>query len=226
MKKFTFLIIFIALFTGCKNESKTSSAEDEKASNIDEPLNVQVANAYGFEEFKEVRQINFTFNVKVNDTLRTSRVWKWYPQEDRVELTEKGETIAYKNDGDFTEAEQATDRKFINDTYWLLFPFQLVWSDFNMEHTATAEAPISKEQMQQLTISFEGEGGYTPGDTYHIYFKNDNLLREWTYVSSGGRSLSTTWEDYEEFNGVKIAKMHKSEDESFQLFFTDVEVIK
>ena len=80
--------------------------------------------------------------------------------------------------------------------------------------------------MKTFVFTFESEGGYTPGDTYHIYFKDDKLIKEWTYVSSGGRSLSTTWEDYEDFNGIKIAKMHKSEDESFQLFFTDVEVIR
>ena len=226
MKKFTFLIIMITLLSGCKDKAETNQAENMQNTDTDHPLNVQVANSHGFEEFEEVKQINFTFNVKVNDSIRTSRAWKWFPQEDRIELTEKGETITYENDGDFTEAEQAADQKFINDTYWLLFPYQLVWSDFNMEPTTTAEAPISKEQMQHMTISFENEGGYTPGDTYHIYFKEDQIIREWTYVSSGGRSLSTTWEDYEDFDGIKIAKMHKSEDESFQLFFTDVEVIK
>ncbi len=225
MKKFTFLLMCIAVLAGCKNQAENNETVDQPKES-DKPLNVVVANANGFEEFEKAKQVNFTFNVRVNDTIRTSRAWKWFPQEDRVELTEKGETIAYVNDGDFTEAEQAADRKFINDTYWFLFPFQLVWSDFNMEHSPGVQAPISKEEMQQLTITFENEGGYTPGDTYHIFFKDDKLIREWTYVSSGGRSLSTTWEDYEEFNGVKIAKMHKSEDESFQLFFTDVEVIK
>jgi hypothetical protein len=226
MKKFTFLIICIVILGSCKDRSESTSIEAEHHSGIDLTINEQVAYANGFKEFEDVKQLNFTFNVKVNDTLRTSRAWKWFPQEDRIELTEKGETITYNNDGDFTEPEQAADRKFINDTYWLLFPYQLVWSDFDMEHTQNAEAPISKEQMQQLTISFENEGGYTPGDTYHIFFKNDKLIKEWTYVSSGGRSLSTTWEDYKDFDGIKIAMMHKSEDESFQLFFTDVEVIK
>ena len=226
MKKITFLFITIGLLSSCKQGSENPGTEDQQLENTEQPINVEVANAHGFEEFENVKQINFTFNVKVNDTLRTTRAWKWYPQEDRVELAENDETLVYDNDGDFTEVEQAADKKFINDTYWLLFPYQLVWSDFNIEHNLKAEAPISKEPMQQLSITFEGDGGYTPGDTYHIYFKDDKILEEWTYVSSGGRTLSTTWEDYEDFNGVKIAKMHKSEDGSFQLFFTDIEVIK
>lgn len=226
MKKFIFFIICFGLLTGCKERNETAAPEDQQIENRDQPINIEVANAHGFEEFEQVKQINFTFNVKVNDTLRTSRAWKWFPQEDRVELKENEETLAYDNDGDFTDAEQAADRKFINDTYWLLFPFQLVWSDYNMEHNPTTNAPISKDSMQQLSIIYEGDGGYTPGDTYHIYFKDDKIIQEWTYVSSGGRTLSTTWEDYQDFNGVKIAKMHKSEDGSFQLFFSDIEVIK
>lgn len=226
MKKFTLIFLCYIFFIGCRDQSANTSKERDGISESNDPINFQVANANGFEEFENVKQINFTFNVKVNDTLRTSRAWKWFPQEDTVELAENDETLVYDNDGDFTEAEQAADRKFINDTYWLLFPYQLVWSDYNMKHQLQAEAPISKDSMQQLSISFEGDGGYTPGDTYHIYFKDDKILKEWTYVSSGGRTLSTTWEDYEDFNGVKIAKMHKSEDGSFQLFFTDIEVIK
>ena len=226
MKKITLLLVSFCLLTGCKNNTETVSVEEEQMQESDLPLNEVVANAHGFQEFEEVKQINFTFNVKVNDTIRTSRAWKWFPQEERVELTENGQTTAYINDGEFTEAEQAADQKFINDTYWLLFPFQLVWSDFDMEETANAEAPISKEEMQKLSINFKEQGGYTPGDTYHVFFKDDKILQEWTYVSSNGRSLSTTWEDYENFDGLKIAKMHKSEDGSFQLFFTDIEVIK
>lgn len=226
MKKITLLLISLFILTGCKNNSENTSTQVEEPQEIERSLNEEVAYAHGFEEFENVKQINFTFNVRVNDTVRTSRAWKWFPQEDKVELTENEQTLSYLNDGDFTDAEKATDQKFINDTYWLLFPFQLVWSDFNMEETETEEAPISKEQMKKLSINFENEGGYTPGDTYHIYFKDDNILKEWTYVSSNGRTLSTTWEDYEDFGGLKIAKMHKSEDGSFQLFFTDIEVIK
>lgn len=226
MKKFSILLICCIVSLGCRNQTENTAQDQEQNNPEDQPINVQVALANGYEEFDLVQQINFTFNVRVNDTLRTTRAWKWFPKEDRVELTEKEETITYNNDGDFTEAEQLADRKFINDTYWLMFPFHLVWSDFNMEHNPSSEAPISKELMQQLTISFDNEGGYTPGDTYHIYFKDDKLIREWTYVSSGGRNLTTTWEDYKNFNGLNLAQMHKSEDGSFQLFFTDVEVIK
>jgi hypothetical protein len=233
MKKIVLVIFCSLLFLSCKNgnepQPETSEVfEESEESSIltNDPLTTKIALASGYENFEDVKQMNFTFNVKVNDTLRSSRAWKWFPQEDRVELTEKDETFSYMNDGDFDEAETGLDQKFVNDTYWLLFPFQLVWSDYKMEHNRSAVAPISKDNMQQLSVMFNSEGGYTPGDTYHLFFTDDNMIKEWTYESSEGRNLSTTFEDYETFEGITIAKTHKSEDGSFELFFTDIEVVK
>ena len=225
MKKLLFCLLCSLFLFGCKNEEKKVTIEDNPGRSND-PLTTQIAFANGFKNFEDVKQLNFTFNVKVNDSLRTERAWKWFPQEDKIELTEKGETSTYINDGDLNEAEKTIDQKFINDIYWFLFPYQLIWSEYESEHNRSAQAPISKETMQQLTVKFAGDGGYTPGDSYHLYFNDDMMIREWTYESSGGRTLSTTWEDYETFEGITVSKTHKSEDGSFELFFTNIEVIK
>lgn len=223
MKKiYLFLAISLTL-TSCKNENTPAASVDSETTK--DPLTTEIALANGYSNFENVEQLNFTFNVKVNDTLRSQRSWKWFPQEKKVELTQDGNTSSYVNDGDLNEEEKAIDQKFINDTYWLLFPYQLMWSDYEFEQNRSAVAPISGEQMKQVSISYNNDGGYTPGDTYHLYLDEENsLIREWTYESSQGRTMSTTWEDYQTFNGITIAQMHKSEDESFQLYFTDIEV--
>lgn len=223
MKIFLPFALFVLLITGCKEENKSQSPE--ASTTTDDLVTTKIALANGYDNFENVKQLNFTFNVKVNDTLRSQRSWKWFPQEDRVELTENGETGSYTNDGSLEESEKEIDQKFINDTYWFLFPYQLVWSEYDFEHDRNAVAPISGEKMEKISIIYPSEGGYTPGDTYHLYLSpDDSIIKEWTYESSSGRSLSTTWEDYETFNGITVAQMHKSEDESFQLFFTDIEV--
>ncbi len=226
MKKLILFVTCSILLTGCKNENNTAQVSEEESTATGDPLTTQIAIANGFENFEDVKQLNFTFNVKVNDTLRSSRTWNWYPQEDKVELIENGTSFSYENDGDFDETEKAADQKFINDTYWLLFPYQLEWSDYENTYTKEVAAPISKQLMQQLTVKYDGDGGYTPGDTYHIFFNDDKIIQEWTFESSGGRTLTTTWEDYETYNGLKIAQTHKTEDGSFELFFTDIKVIK
>lgn len=215
---FTFLI-------GCKDDSKNKENSEDPIGEIKtEKLHItaQIANANGIEKFKELEELNFTFNVKVNDTLRSERAWKWFPKTKKVELTEKGEIITYTQGGSLTEKTLAADQKFINDSYWLLFPFQLMWSDFESTYNEKGISPIGNQELKMLTISYKGKGGYSPDDSYHIFFGDDNMIKEWTYVSSTGRELTTTWEDYETFKGIPIAKMHKSADSSFQLYFTDI----
>lgn len=227
MKYILTLLAILLLTVSCKNEAEENEVEDleDFESSMEEPIIREIAYANGFKNLDEVNQINFTFNVKVNDTLASQRSWKWNTKENLVELTEKGETFNYTQDGDLTEREIEVDKKFINDKYWLLFPFELMWSDFEFDQNRSAVAPISQEQMHELTVKYSDTSGYTPGDTYRVYFdENDRMIREWTYQSAGGRSLSTTWEDYETFNGITIAKMHKSADGSFQLYFTDIAV--
>jgi len=231
MKGSLSLCLVLLLLAGCKNEPEKTAVSETTASN-EESITTKIAYANGLENFEKVNQLNFTFNVKVNDTVRTQRSWKWYPKENKIELTEKGETFSYiKKDtlsyikkDTLAEQAKAADQKFINDTYWLLFPYQLMWSDFDFEFNQTTTAPISQQQMQGLTVNYSGDGGYTPRDTYHLYLSDDLMVKEWTYESAGGKTLSTTWEDYETFNGITISKMRKSPDGSFQLYFTDIEV--
>jgi hypothetical protein len=218
MKTFLSLSLVVILMTGCKNQGEQSLADK------DQPVTTRIAYAYGYENWENVNRLDFTFNVKVNDSLRSQRSWSWFPKENKIELTEKGETRTYTRDGDLAENEKDIDHKFINDTYWLLFPFQLIWSDYEFEHNRNAVTPISQETMEHLKIIYPSEGGYTPGDTYHLYFKDDHIIKEWIYESSSGRRSPSTWEDHKTFNGITIAQMHKSEDGSFQLFFTDIKV--
>ena len=219
MKKKLTLFALLIFIISCKNDPNKSDNE----SAFDEPITKEIAYANGFQNFEDVDQINFTFNVKVNDTLRSERSWKWFPKEHKVELIEKGESYSYRTDGNLNEEETQIDQKFVNDKYWLLFPYELVWSEYEFEHKRSSVAPISQKKMHQITVKYSDSSGYTPGDSYLIFFdEDDKMIREWTYQSSGGKNLSTTWEDYETFNGISIAKMHKSGDGSFQLYFTDI----
>ncbi len=212
MKKFTLLLI-IVLITSCTQNKK------------EQTIVQKIAEANGIENFEDVEELRYTFNVRVNDTLRTSRAWTWRPQDKQATLTTPESTVSYNYETEASQHEE-TDQRFINDQYWFLFPFHLVWDEMEWEHTEQATAPISGEQMQRVTVTYPDGAGYTPGDMYEIYFGDDLLIREWVYLSGGSREnpFPTTWENYEEYEGINVAKMHKSKDGSFELFFTDVSV--
>ncbi len=227
MKKLLTFCLLVFIFIGCKDDSKNSESEEiivTDSTAVDVPLTTKMANANGMEKFDELNELNFTFNVKVNGEVRSQRDWKWAPKTNKITLSEKGETITYKRDESLDSIAMAVDQKFINDSYWLLFPYQLMWSNYESDYTETAMAPISNKEMQQLTVNYKGKGGYTPDDTYKLYFGDDYMIKEWTYLSSKGGELTTTWEDYETFKGIPIAKMHKSADSTFQLYFTNIKV--
>ena len=227
MKKYYSLIAIVLLLASCKNKANKSEENSSVAAkdSTEQPIAERIAYASGYENFDNIKQLDFTFNVKTNDTLRVSRAWKWWPKENKVQLIEKQDTVTYNRKDQMDETSMNADKKFVNDSYWLLFPFQIMWSDNTITESATTDAPISGNKMNSFTVSYSKEGGYTPGDSYQVFYEPGKpTIKEWTYNSSEGRgrSLSTTWEDYETFKGIKIAKMHNNADGSFQLYFTDI----
>lgn len=220
-----FLFCLLPIFlVNCKNDHNNTEVD-----NTPEQLSIEqkIARAGGFEHFKEIEQLNFTFNVKVNDSVRTQRSWEWNLRTDEVRLTVKDSSITYNSK---TEAKNfpEIDQKFINDQYWLLFPFHLVWDKMDFEYQEQATAPISGETMHKGVVTYPSNAGYTPGDVYEIYFDDDFLIREWVYRSGGSEenAFAASWEDYHEYEGLKLSTMHKNEERKFQLYFTGIQVKK
>ncbi|MCM8567916.1 hypothetical protein NE848_00875 [Gramella jeungdoensis] len=222
MRKLITLIMLSLAIISC-NQEKKKKEEVAKDPNLE--VHEKIAMANGFEKFDSISQIKFTFNVKVNDSLRAQRRWVWNTTTDKISLTEKDSTMSYTKKDSLAEDKKYIDRRFVNDSYWLLFPYQLKWSDAKLSEVKKAKAPISEKEMSMMTVSYPSEGGYTPGDSYDIYFDDDYMIREWVYKSSDGKRESpSTWEDYKDFDGIKIATMHKSKDGSFELYFSDVSI--
>lgn len=224
MKKITSLaLLFVLIITSCKDNKKQ---EEITTPEVEKTILEKVAFAHGFENWKNANEIKFTFNVD-RDTTHYEREWIWHIKENDVTAKNDKETVRY-NRNLLDSITTKTNGGFINDKFWLLAPYQLIWdqNNFKYEHTTTAEAPISKKQMQKLTIVYGDEGGYTPGDAYDFYFGDDYILKEWVFRKSNQAepSMATTWEDYKELNGLKIAQSHKNAEGNFNLHFTDLEV--
>lgn len=197
-----------------------------KSSTQDENILEKVANAHGLQNWSEVEEIKFTFNVD-RDTSHFERTWIWKPKTNDIKAITATETIEY-NWADMDSVAYKINGGFINDKYWLLAPFQLQWDAKNItyEHVLLEEAPISKKSMQKLTIVYGSEGGYTPGDAYDFYFGDDFVIKEWIFRKANQEepSMITTFEDYTDTKGLKIARMHKMGEGNFKLYFTGVEV--
>ncbi len=238
MKSIIALLLVLLTGISCKNEVKqTQSYEDETEVKNPEPITdtkekitttaEAIAYANGFKNWDKVSQIKFTFNID-RDTIHSERSWTWKPKEDIVTLTSQKDTITY-NRANMDSITTKVDRGFINDKYWLLTPYNLIWDaeSFTSEHQIKATAPISNTEMQKLTIIYKDKGGYTPGDAYDFYFEGDFIIKEWVFRQGNTPepSLITSWEDYKNYNGIKIAQTYKINKGNWKLYFTGVEVI-
>ena len=222
MKNSLFILFVVLLITSCKPDKKEAVESIEKEVSVAD----KIAKANGFEHWKDVSQIDFTFNVD-RDTTHFERSWSWKPKTGDISLIFGKDTISY-NQKSVDSISMNADKKFINDKYWLLAPYQIVWDDVDYLTEPMMAAPISKTLMNKITITYPNEGGYTPGDAYDFYFDKDYMIKEWVYREGNSKepSLMTTWEDYEDFKGIKIAKTHKKPDSNWTLYFTNIKVSK
>ncbi len=218
------LLAFL-FFTACKTEPKKTETAAE-TTETEKTVPERIAEAHGFEHWKDVERITFTFNVD-RDSMHFERSWDWEPKTNMVTAISGADTLRYDRNA-MDSIALKTNGGFINDRYWLMAPFNLMWdaNNYTFEHTAEATAPISQEPMQKLTIVYANEGGYTPGDAYDFYFKDDYVIREWAYRKSNQEepNLVSTWEDYVEMEGLQLAQQHNRPEGGTSLYFTGLSV--
>jgi len=209
----SFLLVVMFLFlNGCKPESAA--------------LPDNLAKAYGVDNFAKVNSIEFVFNVQKGDQ-QLARHWKWYPKEKKVMLISPEGTESYHQSPIMTKEEMEMDKKFINDSYWLLFPLYVKWDRKNILTLVEKDAlsPIGKQKTTLLTVKFKNGDGYTPGDAYDLYLSEKNEIIEWAYRKGGGKDAKAmTWEGNKDFKGVKIATKHQNASGDFKLWFDGIVV--
>ncbi|WP_445738074.1 hypothetical protein [Mariniflexile sp.] len=212
MKKYILLLLIVIVSVSFKQINSSEKADKQLS------IAEKIANAHGFEKWQQVKEIAFTFNGK--------RSWVWNPKTSDVTYIMDGDTIHY-NTGKIDSSLVKIDRGFINDKFWLLIPFQLVWDQgTSVSEPIKTEAPISKTIMNKITLTYPNEGGYTPGDAYDIYYGDDFIIKEWAYRKGNQpkASLVNTFENHQDFNGIKIALEHKKAEGDWNLIFSNVKV--
>lgn len=222
MKSLLPLSLIVLLAISCKSDKKETPVSD-----LPEPTILEkIANAHGFQNWKNVNEIAFTFNVD-RDSTHFERSWIWLPKTNQITRISGTDTLTYFRKSMDSVAFK-TNAGFINDRYWLLAPFNLIWdgNNFSHEHFLEQLAPISQKSMQKLTIVYKSEGGYTPGDAYDFYFEEDHLIKEWVFrkANQADPSMITTWENYQSIEGLQLAIDHKKKDVVFNIYFDGIEV--
>lgn len=222
MKPIYAILLVFAMTLSCKSDKTETPTKAEKELTTAQ----KIANAHGFENWKKVTEVQFTFAVDRDTIKGNGRSWTWLPKKDSIFMKAGVQNIKYsRNNLDSLSAN--VDRAFINDKYWAFVPFQLIWdSDATISESKKAEAPVSKTQMDMVTILYPSEGGYTPGDAYDIYYDKNYMIKEWSFRKGNSKdiSLANTFENYKNYNGILIATDHKKDNGKWNLNLTNIKV--
>ncbi|MDN3668389.1 hypothetical protein QWY93_03490 [Echinicola jeungdonensis] len=211
--------IFILIFwcwTAC-------SGPKEKQEQLTLPM--EVAKAYGYENFKNIKSIHYTWNVQIDSARQIARTWTWNIPERVVHYTGQDTSMQYSLT-EVNEGLEKMDHSFINDKYWLMFPFQLAWDrGYEYEVEKKSNAPISGQPCTRLTIIYPQDKGYTPGDAYDLFIDDNNMIMEWVYrKGNGSKGRAYTWEGVKQYGGIKLATEHKNEAGEMKIWFSDIQV--
>ena len=214
MRSLPLAALILVLAQACT--APTSQATEEAATAwTPQTLGDSIALAHGYDRWSEVERFEFAFDVEMNDTLRVERDWVWYPGTDSVVRTVDDADLGYVRGTLRDEAAREADKQFINDSYWVLMPFWLVWSKggFSESVERDATAPISGEDATKYTIVYATEGGYTPGDAYDLYVDADYRLREWVYRKGGQfePTMTMSWDGYRDMEGLYLPTRHEGD---------------
>jgi hypothetical protein len=224
MRSIPSIIFLLLVLIACKEQTTNTneiSTEIRVMSTAE-----KIAQAYGVDSWKDVSELQFTFNVDRKDQ-HFDRSFKWNPKTDDVLFMSAADTVAYNRKNAMDSIALMADKRFINDSYWLLSPFKLVWdTGTTLTETHKVIAPISKDTLDKLTIIYDNEGGYTPGDAYDFYYDNDFMIREWAYRQGNNKEASTItkWSDLKSFGKILFNTSHQDSLENFRLYFTNISV--
>jgi hypothetical protein len=152
------------------------------------PIAEQVAKTYGLDSFGQIEAIRYTWNAELGD-LKLSHRWEWSPKTDTVSYEGKDKegkpvkaTYQRSQLGSQSDAiKNVIDPAFVNDQYWFILPFHVVWDGATATDEGMQKLPAGDASAQRVVVKYPSEGGYQPGDTWDLYVGADKRIEEIVY---------------------------------------------
>ena len=203
------------------------------------PISEELAKAYGLDSWGQIEQIRYTFNLDLPGLVNLSRTWTWEPKTGRVSYEGKDKAgkpvkVSYlRSEVSSQEAvvKNEIDPGFVNDQYWLIFPFHQFWdSGAKVEDAGMQKLPIGKGSAQKVVVKYPAEaGGFTPGDTWTLFVGSDKRVHEFIYHRGGSKKptvVTTTWDGYKKAGPLLVSTDHRgtADGKPARISFSDVAV--
>ena len=200
------------------------------------PAAEKIAKAYGLDSWGQIEAIRYTFNIDFPER-KASRTWTWEPKGDRVSYGGKDKAgkpvkVTYVRSQLSNQPENVqkeVDPDFVNDQYWLVFPFHTCWdTGANVEDKGMQKLPLGGGSARLVSVKYPS-GGYTPGDTWNLYVGPDNRVKQMVFQHGAGgnpRLVIVTWAGYKKAGPLIVSTLHRGTagGKPARIWFTDVAV--
>jgi hypothetical protein len=203
------------------------------------PIAEQIAKTYGLDSFGQIEAIRYTFTLNVPALkLKVSRTWTWEPKADRVTFEGKDKAgnpvkvtyVRSQLNSQPDNVKNEVDPGFVNDQYWLVFPFHAVWdSGATVEDKGMQKLPTGKGSARQVVVKYPSNIGYTPGDTWELYVGPDDRVQQMVFHHGGSakpNAVVATWAGYKKAGPLLVSTDHHgtADGAPLTLTFSDVAV--
>jgi hypothetical protein len=203
------------------------------------PILEQIVKTYGLDSYGQIEAIRYTWNGEIPGVFKLSHTWEWEPKTNKVSYEGKDKDgkpvkVSY-NRGELSSQPDAVknevDPAFINDNYWLLFPFHAFWdTSATVTDQGTKKLPEGTGSATLVSVKYPAEGGgYTPGDTWDLYVGKDNRVQALVYHRGGPKKpslVTASWAGYKKAGPLLISTEHRgtADGKPLHIFISDVAV--
>jgi hypothetical protein len=198
----------------------------------------QIAKTYGLDSYGQIEAIRYTWNGEIPGIFKLAHTWEWEPKTNKVSFEGLGKDgkpfkVTYLRSQLSSQPDAVkneVDPAFINDNYWLLFPFHAYWdTSATVTDQATHKLPLGKGSAELVSVKYPSDGGYTPGDTWDLYVGKDKRVEQFVYHRGGPRKpslVTATWTGYKKAGPLLISTEHRgtADGKPLHIFLSDVAV--
>ena len=201
------------------------------------PVAEEIAKTYGLDSFGQIDGIRYTFNAEFPG-VSLSRSWVWEPKTGQVSYEGrdkegkpvKATYLRSQLNSQPAYVKDDVDPGFVNDQYWLLFPLHVYWdTNADVQDKGTQKLPLGEGSAKLISVKYPSDGGYTPGDTWDLFFGKDNRVEQFFYHRGGSKKPSAviaTWEGYKKAGPLLISTDHRgtADGQPLRISFSNVSV--
>lgn len=202
------------------------------------PILDQIAKTYGIDSYGQIEAIRYTWSAQFPG-VNVTHSWVWEPKTNKVSFEGKDKAgkpvkvtyISSELGSQSEEIKNEVQPSFVNDNYWLLFPFHAYWdTSATVTDQGMQKLPVGNGSAELVVVKYPAEaGGYTPGDTWDLYVGKDNRVEYFVYHRGGPKKpslVSTTWAGYKKAGPLLISTEHRgtADGKPVHIFISDVAV--